>query len=136
MDPAHGALSYIYNSLTDTVWATENAQMGQFSYQTFNQSQFETFQNQYNSYCPPFCGVPDFVKPHLNETYSQSKHVRPPRLLLSPTLNRKSLLNFSCIVVTYFNRGLHIHGSMQNHRATCLAYERHRALWCSSVAIH
>jgi hypothetical protein len=77
MNPSTGSLNYLLNNLTGTVWASEQHQMGLYSYQTFNQSQFETFQTQYNSYCPPFCGVPDFVKPHLNGTYSESKHWHP-----------------------------------------------------------
>jgi hypothetical protein len=76
LDSASGAISYLYDSLTNMTWAQDaTTPLARLSYRTYSLADFDRFNSQYNPNCGPPCG--DFSKQGMQSANPESREWLP-----------------------------------------------------------
>lgn len=79
-DPATGAINFLLEKATNRKWATTEHHLAAFLYQTYNESNFDSFNRQYTPECVP---CPDFNKIGMWASgHTERKDFRPKLLAL------------------------------------------------------
>jgi len=100
-----GAIFYLIDTTTGYVWANTDNTLGQFLYQTFNQTDFDNFlNNYYGLYKDPY----DFTKMNITEANPLHLNINPTLVSLWEQTQGSTttfLLELSMPSVTYTNYG-------------------------------